>query len=265
MTTLTTPSSVAERFRRGGRDELASSLILAPGSMRDYLGLCEHHYKAQRPATATRVFALRFPHPGVVGRFLGRRDESQLVGVLVESLPALCCRLRDQALADRYGQVGNGRARALMLNEEVRCISRVVVHPQWRGLGLAVRLVKAALAEPTTIYTEALAAMGRVHPFFAKAGMTAYRRPIHEFDARLTDALARLGLSAVDLARLDHAANAIAGHAHGPWLKGELQRWCKQALRRGDVSGLTLREQLVMARARLLAEPVYFLKDNRGD
>lgn len=61
-----------------------------------------------------------------------------------------------------------------LLNAEVRCISRVIVHPSFRGLGIGVGLVRHALDTATTPYTEAIAAMGWVHPLFEKAGMEAF-------------------------------------------------------------------------------------------
>jgi predicted N-acetyltransferase YhbS len=54
----------------------------------------------------------------------------------------------------------------------VRTIARVIVHPQFRGLGVAARLVRRICNECPTRYVEAFAAMGDVHPFFEHAGMT---------------------------------------------------------------------------------------------
>ncbi|MEO6436540.1 MAG: GNAT family N-acetyltransferase, partial [Tepidisphaeraceae bacterium] len=53
----------------------------------------------------------------------------------------------------------------------VRAISRVIVHPQFRGLGVASGLVRRVLLDCPTRYVEATAAMGEVHPFFEKGGM----------------------------------------------------------------------------------------------
>jgi len=53
-------------------------------------------------------------------------------------------------------------------------ISRVVVHPIYRGCGLAVRLVRHALRTARTSRIEALAVMGAIHPFFELAGMKCY-------------------------------------------------------------------------------------------
>jgi GNAT superfamily N-acetyltransferase len=47
----------------------------------------------------------------------------------------------------------------------------VIVHPQFRGLGIASQLVRRICDECPTRYVEAIAAMGEVHPFFERAGM----------------------------------------------------------------------------------------------
>jgi N-acetylglutamate synthase-like GNAT family acetyltransferase len=58
------------------------------------------------------------------------------------------------------------------VNRHVRTISRVIVHPQFRALGIASQLVRRILQDCPTRYVEAVAAMGAVHPFFERAGMT---------------------------------------------------------------------------------------------
>src|SRR5207302_8084626 len=60
------------------------------------------------------------------------------------------------------------------INANLRTISRVIVHPQFRALGLSSRLVRCICKHCDTRYTEALAVMGRAHPFFERAGMKRY-------------------------------------------------------------------------------------------
>lgn len=91
-----------------GSTSLDAALELTRGTMRDYAALCEHHYKADRPATCTRVLALRHRAASAADRFAGRPPadaKGRVVGVLVESLPALNCLLRDWALGDRKSVV----------------------------------------------------------------------------------------------------------------------------------------------------------------
>jgi GNAT superfamily N-acetyltransferase len=253
------------RFHALPAPPLESSLHLRRGTLRDYLALSEHHYRGHRPATATRVLVFEHHRPTVAGRFVGRRDERQTVAVLVESLPMLNCRLRDWAMSNRYGSMRDLRLRAAALNAELRCISRVVVHPQWRGLGLAVRLVREALKTAVTPLTEALAAMGKVHPFFEHAGMAAYHRPRHAHDERLAAALHSADFHEVDLAligAMQAKIEAMPGERRA-WLLRELSRWHRQTVGRSAARQADVGEQLQAARQRLLSEPVYYLHDNR--
>ncbi|MFI4859506.1 MAG: GNAT family N-acetyltransferase [Phycisphaerales bacterium JB063] len=239
-------------------------LVLAPGSAADYAALAEHHYRAARPATMMRVLTLRDPAPGVVDRYLQREPEGRPVAVLVESLASLSCKLRDLALCGRYASLP-ARMRGKLLNQEVRCISRVVVDPRYRGLGLAVRLVRHALASATTPYTEALAAMGAVSPFFEKAGMLAYHRQRHAHDERLLAALASAGLPVGLLNAPQARSAALAGlpPERRAWVEHELGRWYRSAVGRGGGASRDPAEHWDTARQKLVTLPVYYLHDNR--
>jgi len=239
-------------------------LALRAGSTADYSALSEFHYLRHAPVTATRVLALVDTAPDVLTRWARLRGEQEeeiasdrVVAVLVESLPALSCALRDEALGGRYRGWSDRGAMARLLNAEVRCISRVVVHPQWRGLGLAVRLVGEAMATMTTPYLEALASMGRVHPFFARAGMREYRRWPHPRDQRLIDALRSVGLAPWELACVNRLEEMLetesCGAAAAALLRNELGRWAGRRL--------SLHEQLAKGRDGLLCRPVYYLAE----
>jgi GNAT superfamily N-acetyltransferase len=243
--------NIAERLACLPAGDPADRLRWRDGSLRDYAALSQYHYLRHAPVTATRVLVLEDDQPGVGGRFTRRAEAPRVVGVLVESLPALSCALRNAALADRHAGWSDRAAAARLLNAEVRCISRVVVHPQWRGLGLAVRLVRRALATMTTPYTEALAAMGRVHPFFELAGMTAYHRWPLPRDQRLLDALRSAGIEPWQLASRARMRQALAGPA-ASLLKRELARWAGPRLEPDA--------QLARAREQLLCQPVYYLR-----
>jgi GNAT superfamily N-acetyltransferase len=228
------------------------------GTRADYKALASFHYLRHEPFSIGRVLVLEDMRPTIAGRFTPQsqtRTPQSVVAVLIESLPALSCRLRDEALGDRY-RWADRRVSARLLNAEVRCISRVVVHPQWRGLGLAVRLVKWALATAMTPYTEALAAMGRVHPFFELAGMAAYRRWPRATNQRLREAMRFAGVELWELASVERmSGNVERGTRNAELLRRELRRWAG--------GRLTVKEQLELARDRLLCEPVYYVQENR--
>ncbi len=136
------------------------------GSIQEYRALGGFHYIAGPPAAHKRVYVIRAP------RSVSRWGGPDVAAVLVISPPLMHCRARNIATGGRYSGPRAGRKEAIrLLNAEVESISRVVVHPQVRGCGLSVRLVRHALRSAATPVVEALATMGRVHPFFKLAGM----------------------------------------------------------------------------------------------
>ncbi|MDY6913509.1 MAG: ATP-binding cassette domain-containing protein [Planctomycetota bacterium] len=146
------------------------------GTIADYKPLAGFHYLAGPPAAHKRVYVIRRPRRGSNA---DRLALPELAGVLVVSPPVLQCRGRNVATDGRYVPSHGLRTRrqaAALLNAEIETISRVVVHPIFRGCGLAVRLVRHALGCAETPWMEALAAMGGLHPFLEKAGMTAHGR-----------------------------------------------------------------------------------------
>jgi uncharacterized protein len=56
------------------------------------------------------------------------------------------------------------------LNGQLLTLSRVVLHPTYRGAGVAASFVRSACRLCPAPWIEALAAMGRANPFFEKAG-----------------------------------------------------------------------------------------------
>ncbi len=57
------------------------------------------------------------------------------------------------------------------LQKEVSTITRVVIHPKYRTIGLGAKIVKETLPLAGTPYVETLAVMAKYNPFFEKAGM----------------------------------------------------------------------------------------------
>lgn len=257
-------SDLHKRFKTKPQDDPESDFELQTGTLADYNALKAHHYRADRPATATRVLTYVRSTRTASDRFSDAPKRKQRVAVLVESLPSLSCSMRNYALNDRYGKWLTPTQQAALLNREVRVISRVVVHPCWRGIGLAVRIVKAALQTPTTHYTEALAAMGRVNPFLERAGMTAYPRPQHPCDARLIQAMHQVGIDTTHLASISQVNQTIKSLSikTKEWFYQELHRWYRQNGGRSISHSTDPVIHLRAARERLMLDPVYYLHDN---
>jgi len=189
---------------------------ITPGTIADYERLGCFHYLAGRPAAHKRVYVIRAPGLQAAGG-------PELAAVLVVSPPLANVRGRNVATAGRYA--GGDRSAALeLLNREMECISRVIVHPIFRGCGLAVRLVRHAIRTAETPMIEALAAMGAVHPFFEKAGMKAYPLSPDRHMVRLTSAAEAVGLSRDDLPAVAPVKKLLAGKRSkaARFLKAEL-------------------------------------------
>jgi hypothetical protein len=58
------------------------------------------------------------------------------------------------------------------VNGDILRISRVIIHPKFRGIGLAQELVKQTMPLVNARIVECVAAMAKYNPFFEKAGMT---------------------------------------------------------------------------------------------
>ena len=136
------------------------------GRLADYKALGRFHYLTGPPAAHKRVYVIPAP------RAHRPHGGPAIAAVAVVSPPVLQCRARNIVTGGRYCRPPRRRA-VRWLNGEVETISRVIVHPIYRGEGLAVQLVRHILRTSPVAMVEALAIMGRYHPLFERAGMTA--------------------------------------------------------------------------------------------
>jgi ABC-type ATPase with predicted acetyltransferase domain len=79
---------------------------------------------------------------------------------------------------DRYVYTPGDLNKARLINQEIARISRVIIHPKFRGIGLGAFLVRETLPRVNVKVVEVLAVMAKYNPFFEKAGMVRvdYRR-----------------------------------------------------------------------------------------
>src|SRR5688572_17138839 len=163
-------------------DFLRGEIEISRGNVADYRGLAHLHYVPGDPATFAGVWRAEY-RDGLLsvdcGLSKGRErlrhqstfnnPQSRVVAVAVLSYPTLALRARERTLG-----LGGMRSRERWgwINANLRTVSRVIVHPQFRSLGIASQLVRRVLLDCPTRYVEAVAPMGLVHPFFVRAGMT---------------------------------------------------------------------------------------------
>jgi GNAT superfamily N-acetyltransferase len=248
------------RIERGTHDDWRSFAPLHyrshnAGAVTDIFRMVYAESPAARPCEAQRSPAMHHPQSPL------------LVAVIVYSRSPLTLAARARATGGRYSTAGLGRvAGARLINAELRIISRVVVAPNWRGLGLAGRLVTETMPLVGTPYVESLAAMGEMHPMFTRAGMTAYPLPPSREGERLRAALEAAGLARTDrrsaralaaaLDRLDPARRDLA--------EREIARWARSYLgaKNHRVNQPDRPRLLDLVARHLDSRPVYYLWKN---
>ena len=154
-------------------------------------------------------------------------------------------------------------ATAGLINRELRIISRVVLAPNWRGLGLGSRLVAETMPEVGTPYVETLAAMGEMHPLFVRAGMAAYPQQPSAEGERLRAALDAAGLGRADrrsAARLEESLGALDPAAQR-LAEREIARWARSYLgaKNHRTNRPDRRRMLDLVARHLDSAPVYYL------
>lgn len=204
------PKRLVERWLRARGAQPA--WVIEAGTPGDYLALERFHYCAGAPATWAGVLAARAACDG------------ELAGVLVVSRPTLNGWWRELAWPGVYG--GGDRTRAaIAINAGLRTISRVVVDPRWRGMGVGVALVRAYLASPLTRDTEAVAAMGRICPIFERAGMTRHERGMSEQDRGLLRELRGAGVDVGRLVEARYAQGVLARRR----VRAHVEAWARRS------------------------------------
>jgi ABC-type ATPase with predicted acetyltransferase domain len=82
------------------------------------------------------------------------------------------------------------------LNQKLSIITRVVVHPKYRTIGLGSKLVKETLPLAGTEYVEMPAVMAKYNPFAEKAGMQKIaEQPPSKEAIKIAEILRQLGFN----------------------------------------------------------------------
>ena len=89
------------------------------------------------------------------------------IGVCVFATPAASLTLRSRYFGLHHPRSADKLA---ALNRQLWLLSRVVLHPTYRGAGIAAAFVRRACETCPVPWIETLSAMGRVNPFFERAG-----------------------------------------------------------------------------------------------
>ncbi|MCL5877393.1 MAG: ATP-binding cassette domain-containing protein [Candidatus Bathyarchaeota archaeon] len=126
---------------------LTRQMNIKQGTSADYKALSEFHYRAGRTPPTRKIFILK------------RKDE--LCGAIVYCYPSPMT----------FGRSRVWKGNIAQLQREISLISRVIIHPKYRSIGLGEKLVHDTLPFAGTRFVEAVAVMAKYNPFFEKAGM----------------------------------------------------------------------------------------------
>jgi hypothetical protein len=196
---------------------LHSRLEIVAGDWADYKGLARYHYRDEQPAGVKAIFSVK------PGRRL-HSSGSKAMGVIVYTMPVPRMEQRNAATGDLFKGFDRQTQLAL-INRNIRCISRVIIEPRLRGIGLATRLVRETMPLMNVPIIEALGVMPLVNPFLEKAGMKAFAPRIRPEQVELIEAFSVVGIEENDLIdaeivqrKLDalcpSAANFVEAHVY---------------------------------------------------
>jgi len=165
---------------------LMKDLHIVRGSIEDYRRLSVYHYRDCRIGPYSDIYAIRHktqdPRLKTQDTSTGsgvpatnnQRPSTCTAGVIVYSMPPLGLELRNVALGGALAKM-DLKSRFRFINKNIRTISRVIIEPRFRSIGLAQRLVRETMEMADVPIIEALAVMGQINNFFERAGMTAYK------------------------------------------------------------------------------------------
>jgi GNAT superfamily N-acetyltransferase len=189
-------------------------LWLSIGSRSDWPYFARWHYRSH--------------HVGFVRRVTLLWHGAEPIGICVFTTPAIALRQRSRY----FGLTGRwSRVKLQALNRQLVTLSRVVLHPTYRGAGIAASFIRESCRSCPWPWIETLAEMGRLNPFFERAG---FRR--------------------------------VGGSLGSDRDTGKRSRAKHSAIYGGGRDGKK-RSRLVSAETHAksrYAEPVYFVFDNRG-
>lgn len=151
---------------------LLKDMTVEAGTLKDWRKLAAFHYRSHNLSAIRGIFAIK------------RKDE--LCGVIVYCYPFPACAGRKLVLQ---------KMNLKEINQKLSLLSRIVIHPKYRSIGLGEKLIKDSLPLAGTPYVEMIAVMPKYNPFAEKAGMQKIfiKNPPKEA-ANVTAELERLGL-----------------------------------------------------------------------
>jgi ABC-type transport system involved in cytochrome c biogenesis ATPase subunit/GNAT superfamily N-acetyltransferase len=168
---------------------LIKEIRVEEGSMTDWRALAGFHYRSHNVPPPRKIFVLK--------------RGQEVCGVIVYSYPAVTCFGR-RLMLPKMGMKE--------LNAQLSNISRIVVHPKYRTIGLGSKLIMDTLGLAGTEYIEMSAVMAKYNPFAEKAGMVrvVMQQPPKEA-MKVLQVLEKLGFNRELLGSSRHVSETLEG------------------------------------------------------
>jgi len=230
---------------------LQKHLRIVPGKQADYEELSRFHYQPAALGPTRAVYKFIDDHPW-------RHLAAPVVGVIVYGSPAANLAGRTVVTGGVFSGLDRSAALSL-LNERMVCIRRVIIEPRYRGLGLASRLVAETLPLTGAAMVEAVSVMGRIHPFFKRAGMKAFAPPPDAKTERMKAAMEAVGIDEHHW----HDSTAVHrkieqfDHPLRTFIDSEMERFCQKFTNRRQMGHGHERTSFVLSK--LNAHGIYYL------
>lgn len=166
---------------------LNTQITLQVGTSQDYKVLSQFHYRSHRLNAPKKIFTLK--------------RKTELCAVIVYSWPSPLMFGRSRVFKGTYCEV----------RQKFSTISRVVVHPKYRSIGLGERIVHETLPLCGTEHAETIAVMAKYNPFFERAGMAkiAESLPSKHITTAFQE-LEKLGFDSTLLASINYTEQKIS-------------------------------------------------------
>jgi hypothetical protein len=236
---------------------LHTHLRIVPAKYCDYEQLARFHYLGTKTGPVRTIYKLIDTHPW-------RSLAAPVVGVIVYGSPAANLAARNTATNGLFSGLDRSAALSL-LNRRMVCIRRVIIEPRYRGLGLATRLVAETLPLTGASMVEAVSVMGRLHPFFERAGMKAFCPRPDAKTEQMTAALEAVGWprSTWHDSRAIHTKIEQLSDRERTFIDGEMRRFCQKFSNRRAMPCSPKRTDFVLSR--LAVRGAYYLWQANND
>ena len=231
---------------------VCKNLQIVPGCLDDYKQLAHFHYRNNRPGPVASIFTLKSD-----GTLADVRPETP-IGVVIYSMASPVLEMRNVATGHFFAGLDRSTQLALV-NKNVRRISRLIIEPRFRGLGLASYLARETMPRMNVPIIEAVAIMGWINPFLEKAGMTAYPSEQPARTIQLIEAFSFLGIETellIEPQKVQQKLDKLS-LVETEFIERAIKRFLKSHGRRRNMLPGLERTRYILSR--LTARPTYYI------